>query len=304
MGRRVGDYELFDTLGTGAFAKVKKAKHVQTGKTYAVKILDVKKYKTKEKTEWVRREIAVMKRLEHPNIVKLHQVLNVSEKLHLVLELVEGGDLLTVISKNKKLLEAEARAYFRQLISAVQYIHQMGICHRDLKPENLLVTDRNVLKVADFGLSSIVSRSEQTNEFQLLTTIVGSPDYCAPEVVMEKSYDGFKADVYSCGTILYTMVTGRRPFESRDESTTLQKVREGTFMVPRHVSKDCDSLINGLMKLNPDERLSMDAVLAHPWVNLDYAGEALVSPAVCTPMHTQPTDQTHTSHSTRTSVTP
>eukprot|EP01064_Diplonema_japonicum_P015978 TRINITY_DN2401_c0_g1_i3.p1 TRINITY_DN2401_c0_g1~~TRINITY_DN2401_c0_g1_i3.p1 ORF type:complete len:558 (+),score=129.19 TRINITY_DN2401_c0_g1_i3:95-1768(+) len=270
MGKKIGDYILGSTLGSGAYAKVKKAVHGPTKKTYAIKIINCAKYKSKDREEWLRREVAVLRKLDHPNIMKLFDVMQQGDKMHLVLEYVNGGELLEVIAKVKRLFEDEARHYFHQLMSGVAYMHSLGIVHRDLKPENILVTDKKVLKIADFGLSNIVPQ-DKSSEFQLMSTIVGSPDYCAPEVVQEKNYDGFKADVYSCGTILYTMVSGSRPFEAKDEEATLQKVAAGIFIVPRHVSKDCDSLINGMMEMDPDKRMSVKKVLAHPWftVGLD-----------------------------------
>eukprot|EP01061_Rhynchopus_euleeides_P008691 TRINITY_DN1783_c0_g1_i1.p1 TRINITY_DN1783_c0_g1~~TRINITY_DN1783_c0_g1_i1.p1 ORF type:complete len:683 (+),score=213.97 TRINITY_DN1783_c0_g1_i1:80-2050(+) len=265
MGKKVGDYALHETLGTGAYSKVKRAVHGTTKREVAIKILDAKKYRPKDRNEWIKREVAVMKKLDHPHIVKLYEVLQLGDKLHLVLELVKGCELLEVIAKTRKLLESEARHYFHQMMDAVSYMHSLGIVHRDLKPENLLVTGSRVLKIADFGLSNFVPTDSSAGSFQLLTTIVGSPDYCAPEVAQEMRYDGFKADVYSCGTILYTMVTGTRPFEAKDAEATLKKVKEGFFIIPRHLSRDCDRLISGMMEMDPQARLSVKGIMSHAW---------------------------------------
>ena len=280
MGKKVGDYLLHETLGTGAYSKVKKATHCTTKKEVAVKILDARKYRPKDRNEWIKREVAVMKKLDHPHIVKLYEVLQLGDKLHLVMELVTGGELLEVIARTRKLLESEARHYFHQIMDALNYMHSIGIVHRDLKPENLLVTSGKVLKIADFGLSSFVPQNETTG-FQLLSTIVGSPDYCAPEVAQELKYCGFKADVYSCGTILFTMVTGTRPFEAQDAEATLKKVKEGFFMIPRHLSKDCDSLIAGMMEMDPNKRLTVKQVMEHPWFVEGWLGSKVKNAAVC-----------------------
>eukprot|EP00755_Sulcionema_specki_P036743 Sspe_Gene.107560::Locus_85757_Transcript_1_1_Confidence_1.000_Length_1926::g.107560::m.107560 len=263
-GKRVGPYTLLDTIGEGAYSKVKKAVNVETNQTYAVKVLDIRKHKSDDREEWLRREVAVLRKLKHDNIVKLYDVLSTGDKLYLVLEYVTGGDLLDHISKARRLPEDEARHLFHQIVSAVAYIHSEGVVHRDLKPENILLVTKRKVKVADFGLANIATRGVDGG-FKLMTTIVGSPDYCAPEVVMEKTYDGFKADVYSLGTILYTMVTGQRPFEAKDDEATLKKVKEGFFVVPRHVSRDCDRLIHRMMELDPERRIDIAGVMQDPW---------------------------------------
>ncbi|KAJ9452270.1 CBL-interacting protein kinase 21 [Diplonema papillatum] len=264
MVKKVGKYVLGNTLGEGAFSKVKKAVHMQTKEVVAIKIINSKKTDTKEKEEWIRREVAVLRKLDHPSIIKLHEVLMVGEKMHIVLEYVNGGELLEHVATVGKLSEAEGRTFFHQLFAAVVYMHSMGVVHRDLKPENLLLTTKKQLKVADFGLANIVT-TQRDGCFQLMTTIVGSPDYCAPEVVQEKDYDGFKADIYSCGTILFTMVTGGRPFEAKDSEATIQKVKEGLFIVPRYLSKECDDFIHDLMHMEPDRRPSLGKIAEHRW---------------------------------------
>ena len=269
----MGKYVIGSTLGQGAYSKVKKATHSETGNHVAIKIIDNKKYKSKDKEEWIRREIAVLRKLKHPNIVKLYEVLLVGDQLHMIMEYISGGELLDVISRVKKLLEDEARNYMHQIVDAIAYMHGQGVVHRDLKPENILVTRRNVIKVADFGLANI-AQDDERHKFQLMSTIVGSPDYCAPEIVKEKSYNGFKADIYSCGTVLFTMVTGSRPFESESETTTLRRVKGGDYTVPRHVSQGCNTLINGMMANDPNKRFSLENVVSDPWFLINYNGSA------------------------------
>eukprot|EP01063_Lacrimia_lanifica_P009771 TRINITY_DN16652_c0_g1_i1.p1 TRINITY_DN16652_c0_g1~~TRINITY_DN16652_c0_g1_i1.p1 ORF type:complete len:576 (+),score=240.90 TRINITY_DN16652_c0_g1_i1:158-1885(+) len=276
MAKKVGDYVLGNVIGTGGFSKVKKAVASGTNKVVAVKIIDANKYKTPEKEEWLRREVAVLRRLDHPNIVELIEVLQVADRIYIVLEYVDGGELLTAVSKVRRLFEDEARTYFHQLIDGVAYMHALGIVHRDLKPENLLLTKFGKLKIADFGLANIVPKTN--NHFQLLSTIVGSPDYCAPEVIQEKNYNGFKADVYSCGTILFTMITGQRPFESATPAQTISRVKEGLYMVPRHVSAECDSIIRAMMEMDPEKRYDTEQVQSDPWFTVNYHKPALPAP--------------------------
>lgn len=175
----MGKYELGKTLGEGNFAKVKLAKNVDTGEFVAVKIFNRDNVLQHKMVEQIKREIATMKVIKHPNVVKLHEVMASKTKIYIVLELVDGGELFDIIAKQGRLKENEARKYFQQLINAVDYCHSRGVYHRDLKPENLLLDSYGVLKVADFGLSAF---SQQVREDGLLHTACGTPNYVAPEV--------------------------------------------------------------------------------------------------------------------------
>ncbi|MFQ6631488.1 hypothetical protein Gotur_008754 [Gossypium turneri] len=196
----VGKYELGRTLGEGTFAKVKFARHLETGENVAIKILD------KEKV------------LKHKMIA---QVMASKTKIYIVLELVTGGELFDKIASKGRLKEDEARKYFQQLINAVDYCHSRGVYHRDLKPENLLLDGNGVLKVSDFGLSAL---PQQVREDGLLHTTCGTPNYVAPEVIDNKGYDGAKADLWSCGVILFVLMAGYLPFEDSNLVSLYKKV--------------------------------------------------------------------------------
>uniref|UniRef100_A0A182M0U7 non-specific serine/threonine protein kinase n=1 Tax=Anopheles culicifacies TaxID=139723 RepID=A0A182M0U7_9DIPT len=211
----IGKYKLLKTIGKGNFAKVKLAKHVPTNKEVAIKIID-KTQLNPSSLQKLYREVRIMKMLDHPNIVKLFQVIETEKTLYLVMEYASGGEVFDYLVAHGKMKEKEARAKFRQIVSAVQYCHQKRIIHRDLKAENLLLDSEMNIKIADFGFS---------NEFtpgSKLDTFCGSPPYAAPELFQGRKYDGPEVDVWSLGVILYTLVSGSLPFDG----ATLKELRE------------------------------------------------------------------------------
>ncbi|MBA0779208.1 hypothetical protein Gotri_003482 [Gossypium trilobum] len=207
---RVGKYELGRTLGEGTFAKVKFARNVETQENVAIKILDKEKVLKHKMISQIKREISTMKLIKHPNVIRMFEVMASKTKIYIVLEFVTGGELFDNIARRGRLKEDDARTYFHQLINAVDYCHSRGVYHRDLKPENLLLDANGVLKVSDFGLSAL---PQQVRADGLLYTACGTPNYVAPEVIKSKGYDGAKADVWSCGVILFVLMAGYLPFD-------------------------------------------------------------------------------------------
>mmetsp|Transcript_22196 Transcript_22196/g.45364 ORF Transcript_22196/g.45364 Transcript_22196/m.45364 type:complete len:236 (-) Transcript_22196:65-772(-) len=215
--KRVGNYELCETLGEGTFGKVRRAIHVITQKEYAVKCLEKQQVEKHNMGKQLKREISAMRMIKHPRIVEFHEVLASKNKVYLVLELVTGGELFELLVKERGFDESKARKLFQQLVDGVKCCHEKGICHRDLKPENLLLDENNGLKISDFGLSALhenINEATLTSS-KLLHTTCGSPNYVSPEVldIEAPGYDGRKADIWSMGVILYVMVTGYLPFE-------------------------------------------------------------------------------------------
>ncbi|XP_075060380.1 serine/threonine-protein kinase MARK1 isoform X3 [Mixophyes fleayi] len=208
----IGNYRLLKTIGKGNFAKVKLARHVLTGREVAVKIID-KTQLNPTSLQKLFREVRIMKILNHPNIVKLFEVIETEKTLYLIMEYASGGEVFDYLVAHGRMKEKEARAKFRQIVSAVQYCHQKCIVHRDLKAENLLLDADMNIKIADFGFS---------NEFTIgnkLDTFCGSPPYAAPELFQGKKYDGPEVDVWSLGVILYTLVSGSLPFDGQNLKT-------------------------------------------------------------------------------------
>ncbi|CAH0757243.1 unnamed protein product [Diatraea saccharalis] len=264
----IGKYKLLKTIGKGNFAKVKLAKHVPTGKEVAIKIID-KTQLNPGSLQKLFREVRIMKMLDHPNIVKLFQVIETEKTLYLVMEYASGGEVFDYLVLHGRMKEKEARAKFRQIVSAVQYCHQKRIIHRDLKAENLLLDGEMNIKIADFGFS---------NEFTpgaKLDTFCGSPPYAAPELFQGKKYDGPEVDVWSLGVILYTLVSGSLPFDG----TTLRELRErvlrGKYRIPFYMSTDCENLLKKFLVLNPAKRASLESIMRDKWMNTGYEDDEL-----------------------------
>jgi serine/threonine protein kinase len=217
----------------------------------------------------VRREIAIMKALNHKNIVNLREVLSSKSKLYIVMDLVRGGELFEMIERRGELDEKLARKYFQQLVDGIDYCHRRGVCHRDLKPENLLVDEKGALKITDFGVSSMkggVSGSE------LLYTACGTPYYCAPEIIngAEEGYSGVKIDVWSCGIILYLLLTGTLPFQNDDMTQLYEQINRCKVDYPSWMPADAEDLISKLLAKDPNTRYSLVDVRRHPWFLVDY----------------------------------
>ncbi|GFS95234.1 hypothetical protein NPIL_197395 [Nephila pilipes] len=264
----IGRYRLLKTIGKGNFAKVKLAKHLPTGKEVAIKIID-KTQLNPSSLQKLFREVRIMKILDHPNIVKLFQVIETEKTLYLVMEYASGGEVFDYLVAHGRMKEKEARAKFRQIVSAVQYCHQKRIIHRDLKAENLLLDGEMNIKIADFGFS---------NEFvpgQKLDTFCGSPPYAAPELFQGKKYDGPEVDVWSLGVILYTLVSGSLPFDGANLKELRERVLRGKYRIPFYMSTDCENLLKKFLVLNPSKRASLEAIMKDKWMNVGYEDDEL-----------------------------
>ncbi|KAM3261903.1 hypothetical protein ACQJBY_052542 [Aegilops geniculata] len=264
---RVGPYELGKTVGEGSFAKVKIAKDTRNAATCAIKVLDRNHVLRHKMVEQIKREIATMKLIRHPNVVQLHEVMASKSKIYMVLEFVEGGELFDKIVNSGKLGEDEARRYFHQLINAVDYCHSRGVYHRDLKPENLLLDSYGALKVSDFGLSAF---SPQTKEDGLLHTACGTPNYVAPEVLADKGYDGMAADVWSCGIILFVLMAGYLPFDDPNLMTLYKLISRANVSCPPWFSTGARNLIKRILDPNPHTRITIAQILEDEWFKKDY----------------------------------
>ncbi|TKY56591.1 CBL-interacting serine/threonine-protein kinase 11 [Spatholobus suberectus] len=261
-----GKYEVGRLLGCGAFAKVYHARNVETGQSVAVKVVSKKKLNSTGLASNVKREISIMSRLHHPNIVKLHEVLATKTKIYFVLEFAKGGELFARIAKGR-FGEDHARRYFQQLISAVGYCHARGVFHRDLKPENLLLDENGNLKVSDFGLSAV---KDQVGVDGLLHTLCGTPAYVAPEILAKKGYDGAKVDVWSCGVVLFVLVAGYLPFNDPNLMVMYRKIYKGEFRCPRWFSMELRRFLTRLLDTNPETRITVDEILREPWFKKGY----------------------------------
>ncbi|KAM4535018.1 serine/threonine-protein kinase BRSK2 isoform 3-T3 [Fundulus diaphanus] len=254
----VGPYRLEKTLGKGQTGLVKLGVHCITGQKVAIKIVNREKLSESVLMK-VEREIAILKLIEHPHVLKLYDVYENNKYLYLVLEHVSGGELFDYLVKKGRLTPKEARKFFRQIISALDFCHSHSICHRDLKPENLLLDEKNNIRIADFGMASL-----QVGD-SLLETSCGSPHYACPEVIRGERYDGRRADVWSCGVILFALLVGALPFDHDNLRQLLEKVKSGVFHMPHFIPPDCQALLKGMIEVNPDKRLTLEAIQKHSW---------------------------------------
>ena len=258
---RIKHYEILGTIGEGHFAKVKLAWHVLTKGLVAIKVIQ----KTNQSLSSVKeqfREVDSLRTVNHPNIVKLLEVIDTEETLFIVMEYVSGGDLKTYLEAKGRMTEGEARGLFCQLVSALQHCHQRGVVHRDLKLGNLLLDANNNIKISDFGLSN------QWHPGNELDTFCGSPAFMAPELFLGMPYTGPEVDVWSLGVVLYTMVTGSLPFGGQDFWELRQRVLSGQYHVPKYLSTNITDLLERMLTLKPIDRGTLDDVGQHAWVNM------------------------------------
>lgn len=264
MKRRLGQYEIIKTLGEGSFGKVKLATHKVSGQKVALKIIARGKLITRDMAGRIEREIQYLQLLRHPHIIKLYTVITTPKEIVMVLEYA-GGELFDYIVNNGRLHEDKARKFFQQIVCAIEYCHRHKIVHRDLKPENLLLDDQFNVKIADFGLSNIMT------DGNFLKTSCGSPNYAAPEVISGKLYAGPEVDVWSCGVILYVLLTGRLPFDDEYIPALFKKIQQGNYTVPNYISPTASRLIRRMLQVNPMSRITVHEIRQDPWFTKDLA---------------------------------
>jgi len=256
---QIGHYVLGETLGIGTFGKVKVGFHQITNHKVAVKILNRQKIKSLDVVGKIRREIQNLKLFRHPHIIKLYQVISTPTDIFMVMEYVSGGELFDYIVKHGKLSEDKARRFFQQIMSGVEYCHRHNVVHRDLKPENLLLDQNLNVKIADFGLSNMMTDGE------FLRTSCGSPNYAAPEVISGKLYAGPEVDIWSCGVILYALLCGTLPFDDEHVPTLFRKIKSGVFPIPDYLNKSVVSLLCHMLQTDPMKRATAEDIHKHEW---------------------------------------
>ncbi|PWA61829.1 Calcium/calmodulin-dependent/calcium-dependent protein kinase [Artemisia annua] len=255
-------YEKGKLIGKGTFAKVYHGRELATGESVAIKVISKEQVKDQGMVEQIQREISATRLVRHPNIVELREVLATRSKIYYVMEYVSGGELFDKVKGNKKLKEDVARKYFQQLISAVDFCHSRGVSHRDIKPENLLLDGNDDLKITDFGFSAL---PEQKRLDGLLHTQCGTPAYVAPEVLRKKGYDGAKADIWSCGVVLYVLLAGFLPFHDVNLMNLYRKIFKAEYEFPPWFSHDTRKLISKILMADPERRISIEGIKRVPW---------------------------------------
>lgn len=254
-------YEFGKMLGQGNFAKVYHGRDLKSGQNIAIKVIDKEKVLKVGLIEQTKREISVMGMVKHPNIVQLFEVMATKTKIYFAMEYAKGGELFDKVAKGR-LKEDVARKYFQQLILAVDFCHSRGVYHRDLKPENLLLDEYGNLKVTDFGLSAHASCTRLDGLFH---TTCGTPAYVAPEVISRRGYDGAKADIWSCGVILYVLLTGQLPFNDSNIMQMYKKISKAEYKCPSSLPPEVRRLLKRILDPNPVTRISTKKIMENPW---------------------------------------
>ncbi|KAJ7108476.1 kinase-like domain-containing protein [Mycena epipterygia] len=261
----IGPWILGECVGKGASGRVKIAKHKVTGKLAAVKILPLaplvnsraslatQQAKTDKQRLGIDREITMMKLMNHPNIMRIYDVYEGAKELFLVLEYVEGGELFDFLVNRGRLPSAEALEYFKQIVYGLNYAHTFSIIHRDLKPENILIASLSppLIKIADWGMAAFAPPSLH------LETSCGSPHYASPEIVNGERYQGNATDIWSCGVILYALLTGRLPFDDKNVKVLLSKVKSGKYEMPNWIDPLAMDLLSRMLVVEVSRRITV-----------------------------------------------
>ena len=250
---KISNFILKEDIGEGNFGKVKLAIHRETGEEFAIKILNKQQIKIKMKNT-IFKENEIITKFNHINVIFVFAIIDDPDNYYIVMEYCKTGELFDYIVAHQYLSEEESAIFFYQLINGVEYIHSKGIAHRDLKPENLLLTENNILKIIDFGLS------HEFDKINFLSTKCGSPSYAAPEIIKGRKYDGFKTDIWCCGIILYAMVCGYLPFDGENNNVLFKNIVECNPEIPDYLSFECQELIMDILKEDPDERITIDEI--------------------------------------------
>ena len=262
--KKIGDYILFDQIGMGTFSKVTRAFHLITQQTVAVKILDKEKIEDEVDIERIIREIEILKNIHHPNIAQMYETYSTIHNFYLMLEYVSGGDLFDYITSHNFLSEKKCCYFFRQIISVLEYLIELGISHRDIKPENILLNEEHTqIKFIDFGLSNYCSQNE------LLHSSCGSPCYASPEMLSGHSYRGTTTDLWSAGIVLYSMLVGALPFDDQELNKLYEQIKIGKFYIPSTLSLEAIDLLKRILEVDPKKRINIEGVKNHAWFKLE-----------------------------------
>ncbi|CAK82370.1 unnamed protein product (macronuclear) [Paramecium tetraurelia] len=257
-------YQFGQKIGEGTFAQVYIG--ACNDEQVAIKVLQKESLKTDRDKFRVNKEIELLNKVNHPNIVKMKEIVEDEESIYLITEYVSGGELFDYIVEQerqirqyRRLTNGEARHIIRQLINAIEYLHGLGIIHRDLKPENILMRDNGDICLIDFGLSMEVTKG------QLLVTACGSPCYAAPEMLEGKNYDGAKTDIWSCGVILYAMLCGYLPFDEENTQNLYDKIKLCQYKIPNSLHKDAKDLLSKIL-VQENQRINIEQIKNHPFL--------------------------------------
>lgn len=257
-----GDFILGNKIGKGAFGVVLLATHKKTEENVAIKQLEKARIVHKADKIRIEREMKILEKLKHKNIVQLYEIIESNTRIDLIMEYANGRELFDYINSKERLTEIEACRLYQQIISGIEYLHKAGVVHRDIKPENLILDRRNNIKIVDFGLGKFYNKGD------FLSTACGSPCYAAPEMLKGRKYKPGPVDIWASGIVLFAMICGHLPFQDNNNYTLYNKIIEGKFVIPDHVSEQCQSLLKQILTTNPVLRITIKQIKLHPWFNL------------------------------------
>ena len=258
----IKDFEIIKELGCGSFGRVFLARHKKTKVQYAIKAIDKKNKTNIEEKPYFRRELEVMYKIHHPNVVKLFGHFEDNHYCYFIMEYISKGNVYNLLTLNKKkqLATKVVASIIKDVISATYFLHNMNppIIHRDIKPENVLLNDGIVAKLTDFGWSNYIEEEKERK------TVCGTPIYLAPEIIKEKGHDE-KVDIWCIGVLLFELMTGSIPFQGKDIESLKNNILHLKITWPKEMNKDAKDLISKILKLDPSERISLEEMLEHPF---------------------------------------
>lgn len=262
----IGPYQFTRYIASGTFGVVYECMNVLNGEHYACKVISMEIKNDPKLYENFKNELRIHAKMAHPGIIRCYDVLFDEACIYLILELCTGGTLEQLVQQNGALPEQDTMVYFKQIMESVQYIHSNGVAHRDITLKNILISDDGYAKLSDFGLC----KQQPTNSY--LTTTCGTFVYVPPEILMEKQYDGFKADIWSAGISLYAMSVNHLPWMI-DESTppelisqeTQKQICSGEIIYDETMSPQLCDLLGQMLSVEPEDRPYAEEILAHPW---------------------------------------
>ncbi|ETV73143.1 CAMK/CAMKL protein kinase [Aphanomyces astaci] len=262
-------YQLGPVIGHGRFGKVRRATHRLTGQVVAIKVYNKAQLSLDtDQIPLIRKEVDIMKEVDHPNVVRLYEILETAEYILIAMELCEGEDLGKYIRRRTRVQEATARAIFSQLVDAISYLHRQNIIHRDIKPENIFVHDHTnnppTVKIVDFGLGS-----RDLDHSKKLSAFCGTPAFMAPEIIFQETYDGKPVDAWSLGVVLYLMTVGRTPFDGKTTDALYKKVLGGAFDIPSTVSPELRDLMGAILVVDANDRMRVEHIRHHTWLGME-----------------------------------
>ena len=276
---QIRKYNKGHLLGKGGFAKCYEFTCQENNKIFAAKVVSKSSLIKSRAKQKLISEIKIHKSLHHPQIVAFEHYFEDSENVYILLEMCQNQTLNELLKRRKRLTELEVQCYIVQLIKALKYLHSHKVIHRDLKLGNLFLTDKMELKVGDFGLAAKLDYEGERKR-----TVCGTPNYIAPEILDAKSGHSYEVDIWSLGVIIYTLIIGKPPFETRDVKETYKKIKNNEYSFPEQaiISEPAKSLISQILVLDPQKRLSLDQILTHEFFNQDVSIPKLLSPSTLT----------------------